>query len=345
MSERICVVHIGTHKTGTTSQQNFLAGNWHELLSKGVLYVTAGFYEGLAGNHQVAWDLLSSDTSPHLDELVEELRATNAHTAILSAEDFSLLYARPRALEILRDAIAAAGFTPRILVYLRAQPPYLESHYVERIKQGFAVGLDPFVAQVLGHGFYEQPNSKIRVEFQYTRLLAPFIEVFGRENVMVRVFGASHDVGHVFQDFMQALAKLSPALAQTPFALSVKRPRENESLSFYDLLQRTRLTIDPDASELGTVAFARTFAPDVDAELLAARYSLLLRSEWVSLLDRFGEDNERIAAEFGAGIPFRTPADVPAADDARWAKTELERAVYDRNFALWTKRTTESRQP
>ena len=48
MSERICVVHIGTHKTGTTSQPNFLAGNWHELLSKGVLYVTAGFYEGLA---------------------------------------------------------------------------------------------------------------------------------------------------------------------------------------------------------------------------------------------------------------------------------------------------------
>lgn len=341
MSERVCVIHIGTHKTGTTSQQLFLATNWPELKQKGTLYVTAGWLRHLTGNHELAWDLLRSDESPHLSEAVAELRASDAHTAIMSAEDLSMLYSRPQAIETLAAAVRSAGFVPKVLVYLRAQPTYAESHYVERVKQGHIVPLKSYLEQILGEGRYAQPDSDIRLEFDYARLLAPFLEILGRENVMVRVFKANQAVGHVFQDFTQALALLSPAFAATPFSLRVKHPRENDSLSFYQLLATAQMQLAPEEYERykdEPLAFRDAFAADVSPVFLDSRYSLLSREEWLALLDRFGTQNVSIGNEFGAEIPFRTSVDIPPPNDERWLKAELERAVYDRNIAAWLRK-------
>ena len=56
---RTAFVHVGTHKTGTTSLQSMLAANAKILRAAGVLVPLAGRVErGSAGHHNVAWELL-----------------------------------------------------------------------------------------------------------------------------------------------------------------------------------------------------------------------------------------------------------------------------------------------
>jgi hypothetical protein len=336
MSDRVCIIHVGTHKTATTSLQIFLAENAERLRTVSTIFPRSGWHGVLPGHHELAWELLASDRSPQLDALLEELRESDCATAILSSEDLSLLYARPHALRVLAEGIRAAGYTPKILLYVRAQGPYAESMYAERVKHDHVRPTGAYLAEILREGRYVPDGSSIHIEFRYSRLIEPFADVFGGANLCVRAYQSNREVSYAFSDFLGALGTLDPSFAATPVRLHIAHPTENKSLSFLDLLATAYTRLHPGATlPADPRKFIAAYAPDIPDEFINARFALFSHDEHLRLLRAFGADNVAIAHAYGVNVPFLHESDVPDSSSPLWVKAAIERAIYDRCLQRW----------
>lgn len=353
MSERPCIIHIGTHKTGTTSLQIFVQQNFEAFFAAGLhaaqagrIVVTddAGTITGASpGNHELAWDLVG-DRRAELDEFLAELSESPCRSAFVSSEDFSLLYARAPMLELMNREIRTVGFVPKIAVWLRAQGPYAESMYVERIKQGHFRPIREYLDEIVRDGRYLPAGTAQDIAFSYTRLLEPFELAFGLENVAVRAY-APTDYTEIFREFLSLVANLDPGIVEHSPKVRVYRPRENESLTFGELLVtlhdglRPGVPLPQDPAE-----FLARYAPELPPDLANARFSLLSRDEHLQLLERFASENAAVAERFGAAVPFQTDADVRPVDDPMWETSRIERQVFDRCLTEWSTGSTPASQ-
>lgn len=337
MPDRTCVIHIGTHKTGTTSLQYFLMQQSEELERHGLYFPKTGWYGVVPGHHAIAWELAHQPDSPGalLNELIAELAAKLPPTALLSAEDFSLLASRARALETFAKELRGIGYSVKILVYLRAQGPFAESMYVERVKHGFIRPIPEFVKTVVSTGQYGAGGVLLPIEFHYSRMLAAFADVFGEAAVHARPYLGVSDVAAIFNDFLDTLAELSDFVAQN-LRLPITHPVVNESLSFARLLGTVFSRLHPDRPVPATArAFIAEYAPDLPAEYSEQRFALFSRDEHREILRSVADDNALVQQRFGVHVPFSQETDLPRAIDAAWAKALIERRIYDRCLKEW----------
>ncbi|QDL90352.1 GIY-YIG nuclease family protein [Paroceanicella profunda] len=137
--ERLCILHAGQHKTGSTTLQNFLTQNANRLQRDGVLYPKAG--RSLARTQHVdllrliAGQPLFSSGDGLIEAFDEEIAHTDHEVLLLSSEFLcSPLYFRPNRL--VQDFLTARGYRLHGVMYLRDQPEYLNSAYAERVKMG-----------------------------------------------------------------------------------------------------------------------------------------------------------------------------------------------------------------
>jgi hypothetical protein len=153
-------IHIGDHKTGTTSIQAFLRRQAGELASAGIAVPTTGTYSEESGHHNLAFQLIGdrrwNQSHGGLDELVAELRCCRQPQAAMSCEDFSLLVAHPEGLKRLESTLQAEGHTLSWLMFLRRVDDYSESLYCELTLHGYQprFGYPGFVLNFLLHGRY-----------------------------------------------------------------------------------------------------------------------------------------------------------------------------------------------
>jgi hypothetical protein len=335
-SERICVIHVGTHKTATTSQQYFLKHNASALLAEGLFFPSNGWYGVVPGHHGVAWELFSRTDGPVLQSVLDEIAASDAPAAILSAEDFTPLYAHPSTLAALAEAIRGIGYTPRILIYLRPQAPFAESMYVERVKHNDATAIDEYVAQIASTGRYVI-NADLQIEFRYSRILESFSAAFGKENVYVRLYEGLSDISRAFSGYLEALSTIGEVFQNKVVSLDVSHPLINESLSFIRLLGTLFTVLNPGAEVPATAQeFISAYAPDLPREYEDARFALLRRDDYLTILNSVSEDNLLVEKLYGVRVPFITSDDVPSLTNAMWAKAQVERKIYDRCFMQWS---------
>ena len=132
MDGRLLVVHIGPHKTGTSSLQSLLHDNRDRLIQNSVQYV------GTRVNHHIgALAFLRrkglDDSIPalrHWNQIVQEIHASKANICVISSEHFS--YAEPS--QIVRLADQFRSFRLRVLISARpldAVLPSLWSHLAQ----------------------------------------------------------------------------------------------------------------------------------------------------------------------------------------------------------------------
>jgi hypothetical protein len=124
------ILHIGTHKTGSTALQSFLFANRQQLLAQGVLYPITG----LANNahHTVAWTVKADNvekTTALFSEIEKEAASSGVENILLSSEEF----------EFIRNPYKLQRFflhRPKIKVVLFIRRPdfYLESEYNQHVK-------------------------------------------------------------------------------------------------------------------------------------------------------------------------------------------------------------------
>ncbi|WP_118138565.1 hypothetical protein [Oceanicella sp. SM1341] len=138
--ERLCILHAGQHKTGSTTLQNYLTQNAARLQREGVLYPQAGRSAARTQHvdlvRLIAGQPLFSTGEGLVEAFDEEIARTDHEVLLLSSEFLcSPLYFRPTN-RLLQEFLAARGYRLHGVMYLRDQPEYLNSAYAERVKMG-----------------------------------------------------------------------------------------------------------------------------------------------------------------------------------------------------------------
>lgn len=121
-------LHIGQHKTGTTTIQHFCIANKHVLN-------TLGYdYDGPLGHHhKFAAELLQDKTSL-LDDYLLRMSKSQIQNHIISSEEFSKCSVHQ--IKMLGKSILKVGIDFKIIIYIRKQDKAIESIYTQMLKTG-----------------------------------------------------------------------------------------------------------------------------------------------------------------------------------------------------------------
>ncbi len=200
-------LHIGTHKTGSTSIQRLLWENRDKLAAQGILYPDLRM--GGFGHHDLALATGQGPRSPRNAERIhywiEQVAALargempgeagsgtgsrSVHTVVLSSEEFESVQ------EIGEIRRLADYFDVSVVVYLRKQDHYLESAYNQNVR----MYEQRFPGSIYQFAFSFNPFAR----FNYRSLLERWADCFGPERLVVRPYGTSAVGADVRMDFLR----------------------------------------------------------------------------------------------------------------------------------------------
>ncbi|AKF25720.1 hypothetical protein YH65_10230 [Sulfurovum lithotrophicum] len=183
--KRKCIIHIGMHKTGSSSIQQSL---FHNLKDDTFSYLDMGI-----PNHSISMSMLfrnSSRKNPETVNLKNKLIKSikNSHSImIISAEAISMFSKED--LKYLRDFLLDYFKEIQIVGYIRSPKSYMESFFQQRVKGGLvSFDLEKYI----------YPNYRKRFE--------KFDDVFGHQNVQFWKFDPKHFYkGNVVLDFCRKI--------------------------------------------------------------------------------------------------------------------------------------------
>lgn len=340
MKKRI-YLHIGTHKTGTTSLQAWAVANTDALAAQGVLYPKTGRMGG--GNHSpLAWAIAGDSRGADLsfETLLAEIRATPHPKILISGEEFELLSAD----RISALATALSEFDTRILAVFRPQPDLIRSQYAEWTKQ--LLTTDHF--SVFWRYFQHQP------ELDYSALIRPWIEGFGPKHVRLLPYSSLSPSAPGVLPTLLAELGLEPDLFDFPAQMNTSASAETLALWRYlavrlELVTGASFSVQTfgfrwrDMRPLGQLrdlfrpVLQQTQALMQNSHLPETRFNGFTPDELKDCAAHFDESNHALfecagtklwslqpeAIETNPGSPKITPEIVQAADgvfDAFWAQ-------------------------
>ena len=204
-------LHIGSHRTATTSTQEFMQQNFHRLLRQGLLYPFAvprhrglmlRIFSGEENANDVARDMHKRADS----------KAHEVHSIALSDEDISMRRDLSPLLPFLDH------FDVKIVFTMRRQDLWLESWYYQNIKWQWIPHLS--------HCTFDEFLTR-REDFHwihYDTFLRRYESRFGAENILVNVFEKEQMPDGPVMAFVKKLGLADLSELQTP-------PHVNSSLS------------------------------------------------------------------------------------------------------------------
>ncbi|MCM2563872.1 hypothetical protein M8756_17220 [Lutimaribacter sp. EGI FJ00015] len=204
------LLHIGCHKTGTTTIQHTLKANGAALEAQGHCFVAP---EGQATLHQaigpVAWGKVARQGF-HVRNaaLLRRLFAEAPQDRVIaSSENFSFFF-RPQHIRQLAALVHDYFDRVRIIVYLRRQDSHAVSHHQEGAKNNRHAE-----AEIFGSGTTSLPWNGPGLDqyLDYNTRIGYWLDTFGEDNVIVRVWDRETLLqGDAWHDFA-VTAGLDPA--------------------------------------------------------------------------------------------------------------------------------------
>jgi hypothetical protein len=180
------IIHIGWHKTGTTSIQVFLKNNYQKLINENKLYYPN---EGLVGcaHHNIAWALRGIDKSPWgelnitdgnnlIRQTIENGKKLGCQNLIFSSEEFCSF--SEQEIVKLNEILSYENHKIMVVAYVRRQDLLIESSYNMEVK---------WWARRMTDGFQEYVNKNMPF-VKYDLALDYWANVFGLENIKVKVY-------------------------------------------------------------------------------------------------------------------------------------------------------------
>lgn len=289
------ILHIGTHKTGSTALQHFLSANGKGLSEYGICYASPAHefnFNSIANTFLI--DGHDNFRYFFLDNLRKAER-NGAHTIIVSSENLyamaryltrfkteessSDVLAKERSLIERLRATIPSHVECQILCYVRRPDHYLESLYNQNVKRG-----DLLTGDVVD--FLTAVNDIL----DYHRYLSIWRDVFGSNSCSVRTYEAA--LPNLIDDFVRHVLG-----AEDLSAFTLPHLRANERLS-RDVLEYKRgknghILISESKMERKIYALVdqRITSPNNNHEYLSP-------DERAALLSRLEPCMERLRTEF-----------------------------------------------
>ncbi|MEM8739941.1 MAG: hypothetical protein AAGE13_00485 [Pseudomonadota bacterium] len=291
---RTLILHLGAHKTGSSSIQATLAGGAEALAAHDVALfepgqssarIYAAFHDDLSRNHMVQnWGL---DTAPAQRAFGAEMRRsfadwlaqTTQSTLLLSSEN--LVDFAPEAVREIARLVTQQVNHVRLIVFLRAPYSYANSMAQQLIRGGATFAELAHVSLDLRET--TQPRLvRASILPGFEARLAPWLEAFGQDAVEIHRFAPDgFPGGSVVAAFFDA------AFGALPEALGVQERVVNEALDH--------------GSTLLLEALNRAVPPFVEGRLNPAR-SRRLKNRVLA-----AQSELAVMAEMAGRQPFRLP--------------------------------------
>lgn len=302
------VLHIGTHKTGTTAIQRFAAANRAKLRSRGLWYPS---YDEIRlfvhyGHHHVAHALANEngnrlsieDTRRFVDHVLAKRRP--GETLLISAEPFyrHVLpaeggYWAERKAYVDRVREFFPGDDIKVLAIVRRQDTFARSLYQERIKvTKFRQTFPEFIAD--------------RHPFEYYEHLRLFEEAFGTVDVLLYEDLAAAGLINAF------FGHLGIDVANITGRPSANPSLPIELVEFKRILNGTSLSSER-LKEIGVLLLDKA---ERAKSIERGKLDWLSVDEMVAFYESFGETNERLRAAYlpARPAPLFPPYARPATD-------------------------------
>jgi len=222
VTTRVCYVHVGPHKTGTTSIQWFLQENRAELLQLGYFVPESETKRG--AHHALAEGLAGLDVGEHREPLVARsiaaIAETPAEAIIISSEALEGLLRNRQNIQTFFNRVRELNLEPKLILFPRNQPQWINSSYAEMVKT-FRRS-DSFEA--CAFGFAQSPDARFSrwielAETQGAELIArPFSKETLRRGVIPEFL---QSIGISSSQFRDRAVRRNEAVG--PFTVSVAR--------------------------------------------------------------------------------------------------------------------------
>ncbi|MDD4456264.1 MAG: hypothetical protein PHC98_01625 [Syntrophotalea acetylenica] len=184
-------LHIGQHKTGTSSIQAFMDANREKLANNGIFFPALGRF----GSHH---DLIIADPTTRLPEdaqreawqrYINEAQASGCKKVVISSEDLAF---RATQEDVRQIGELLNGHTVTVLIFIRRNDLLMQSWYIQKLKWGAFTGTPEELIQ-------QSPMPPLEMVNRWA-------EVFGEENIRVVPFeraSITPSLNHVFWDLIE----------------------------------------------------------------------------------------------------------------------------------------------
>lgn len=282
----LCILHLGSEKTGTSSIQKYFSLHRQALLREGFWYPKS--FTNPAGHVHIRLSAAALDGSlkangPIAAEFREEFgaaRKQGAKVAVFSSEFFHSELRDKGSVERLHAFLANFFDHFKLVYYARRQDQMLASMHSTAIQGGWTTNRHAL-------SVYE---SKGHYYFDHAAVCDLWAGEFGRQNLACRVFERDRLTnGDIVDDFSTAIG--------LPLDAERSNVSANESLSFetMNVLLLLNASRHKDNKELRRKLIATGRKRDAD------RVPMLTRAEADQFLSRFDEVNRRFFSQYVDG--------------------------------------------
>jgi hypothetical protein len=195
MAKRVCYIHIGPHKTGTTSIQWFLKENRAELLKRGYFVPESGSIRG--GHHPLVRQLCGQPVPPlqrdAATRFARGVKDTTCEAVVISSETLDGLLVNRDCAKQFFGRMEELNLEPKLVFFPRNQSQLLNSRYTEVVKAFHrSESFEAFVQAEIRH-----PS------FRYSHLIA-LADGF-RSKLIAKPFTEETMTHGVVPDFLRAI--------------------------------------------------------------------------------------------------------------------------------------------
>jgi hypothetical protein len=313
------ILHIGTHKTGTSALQACLLRNERVLAQKGIHYARMAPYKNCNVLAKMVAKTPGAEVKAFVDRQREKANKIGANTLVISAEAFYAMtfffhkfnnrgygdyWDRESAsIEFLHRALGPDP-TTRLIVFFRRQDHFLESIYRQLVQsRGLAMPIDKF--KIFAHEALD-----------YWR----HMQLWGAAFPNCQVYTYDEATGNICDFFLRKVLNVTYAEQFEGLDLRLNI-RFNRDLLEYKRLLNSLDTSDVDRymSNLACLELARALSDD-------ERYQdYLAPSDRVALLDEVKANNALLSGMLGMK-PFPIPSDDSLTSWAPYPGLSKERA-------------------
>lgn len=283
------LLHIGPHKTGTTSIQGALFEAKDAMAGHGVDFPGTSRHPMSAALAVCSRPGMMGNTKPterHWETLLEQVEATGKRTSVISSEFFA---DAPDDETIARVVEDLGGERVHVLITLRPLARIMPSQWQQYVQNGLRMGYENWLTHMLKKAPYEQPNPSFWRRHRHDRLVERWVRVVGADRITVVVVDDS-DRGGLMRTFEQLLglpadllqpvpdtANRSLTLAETEMLRNLNKEFRSNELpeELYSQLVRygaimhmkNTCTPGPDDVKISTPQWAVEAAAEIGAEM------------------------------------------------------------------------------